>query len=114
MNPNPNPEERNRIITDVFKNSKLNPDNQRKPSMEELTLTKAQATINEVITICKQVIDADPVSKAAGFDRKAMGSLVMKLLMERFDKWSKDELFFLCTVLHTGLLMERLEELDNG
>jgi len=101
MNPNnnPSPEERQRIVSDIVAKA-FTP---KPPTEDERILGKAIAATRR---IRDQYM---PVVAAHGFpDKKLHGMMIGKAFLEEFHTWPKDELGYLCCVIHTDALIEKM------
>ncbi len=96
---NPSPEERQRIVNDVLHKAfpqKAVPEDQR-------IVAKAMDATRRIRT---QFL---PVITEHGFpDKKVHGMMIGRAFLEEFNQWPKDELVYLCAVIHMDTLLEKL------
>ncbi len=93
------PEERQRIVSDVV--SKAFP---QKAQSED------QRIIGRAIAATRRIRDEFiPVIAAHGFpDKKHHGLMIGKAFLEEFHTWDKADLIYLCCVIHTDALLEKM------
>lgn len=101
------PEGSRRFAEDVLrglikrKTSRLTP--------EDKLMIKAK----HVTTVMRQHLQ--PILKAGGgFDKDALRATICTLYLQSFDKFSKDELVSLCTILHTEIMLEDIDSNPSG
>lgn len=98
---NPTPEERRRITDDII--AKAFP-------TKAAPQTEDQRIIGKATAATKRIRDQFmPAIAAHGFpDRKVHGLAIGKAFLEEFHSWDKADLVYLCCVIHTDTLLEKL------
>ena len=95
----PTPEERSRIVNDIV----LKAFKPEEPTEDERIIGRAVAATER---IRDQFL---PMINAHGYpDRKVHGLAIGRAFLEEFNQWPKEELIYLCCVIHTDTLLERL------
>jgi len=99
-------ESRDRMIKDAiakhFGPPKLRPEEQVMQDAKDMTKNIFQNHIN-------------PILKAGGgFDRDALGAMITSLYIQGFEQFTKEELMFICVVLHTEIAMEIVDASPTG
>jgi len=96
---NPTPEERQRIVSDIVGKAFV-----PKPQSED------ERIIGKAVAATRRIREEHlPAIVAHGFpDRKVHGLAIGKSFLEEFSSWPKDELVYLCCVIHTDTLLEKL------
>lgn len=81
---------------------------------ENEILARCKTLMTQVYSLAMQVVNT---AAEAGhpFDPVGCSKLIEKLLLDNLNTWNKDELLFLSTLIHTGVLMEQIQEqVDQG
>ncbi len=100
MSTNPSPEERQRIVESVMASAGMTPKE----------VTDDQRIMRKAMEATRRIRDQFlPTILAHGFpDKKAHGLAIGRAFLEEFHSWPKDELVYLCCVIHTDVLLEKL------
>lgn len=98
--PNPTPEERNRIVNDII----------GKAFPQKNVVSEDQRIIGKAVAATRRIREEHlPAVQAHGFpDKKVHGLAIGRSFLEEFNTWPKDELVYLCAVIHTDTLLEKL------
>ena len=96
----PTPEERKRIVDDVMAQA----------GMVVPAETEDQKIMRRAMEATKRIREQFlPVIVADGFpNRKKHGLAIGRAFMEEFHSWPKDELVYLCCVIHMEALLEKM------
>jgi hypothetical protein len=96
---NPSPEERQRIVSSVVAKA-----------FTPKTPTEDERIIGKAVAATRRIRDEfAPQIAAHGFpDKKKFGLVIGRAFLEEFHSWPKDELTYLCCVIHTDALLEKL------
>lgn len=96
----PSPEERSRITQDII----------NKAYPQKNVVSEDQRIIGKAVAATRRIRDLHlPAVQAHGYpDKKVHGLAIGRSFLEEFNQWPKDELVYLCTVIHTDSLLEKL------
>ncbi len=100
MNNEPNPEERKRIVDSVMANA----------GMVMPQETEDQKIMRKAMEATKRIRDQFlPIIVADGYpSRKKHGLAIGKAFLEEFHSWPKEDLVYLCCVIHMDALLEKM------
>jgi hypothetical protein len=95
----PTPEQRQQIVNNIV--HKAFPE--KKVSEDERIISRAMAATRRIRD------EFAPMVAAHGYpDKRIHGMNIGRAFLEEFNQWPKDELVYLCAVIHTDTLLERL------
>lgn len=99
---NPSPDFRRNVVNGTLKHFAA----KHAAAPEHIVVAKAKSLSKQITDLTNDVLKAD-VGK---YNEHAMTQLVEKLYMEGFNTFSKEELVFITTLLHTDLVIEKIKE----
>lgn len=96
---NPSPEERQRIVNDIVGKA-----------FKPKPVTEDQRIMEKAMAAVKRIHEEHaPMIAQHGFpNRKLHGMAIGRSFLEEFHQWSKEDLVYLCCVIHTDALLEKL------
>ena len=103
-----NPEKRRDIVNGALRRKFGNP---AQPTDEEKILLRAKSVTIFVSGRVEELLRA--LQTPSQYDEKATADLMTSLFIDAFKTWGKDELLYLCCVLHVSPMMEAVTEKVN-
>lgn len=111
-NGEPNPDQRARMVDDALASMKHKFKPINKTVAEDIML-RAKVVTQTVAKTCREFTDPARKAGIVTHDTKLLSALISKEYAELFSQWSKDELLFLITLIHTEQAIEQISGETN-
>lgn len=89
----------------IFANAKFAQQFKREHELVE----RSKKIMERVHSVVMEVVNTD-AARGGKFDPRAANNLIEKMIIEQFKSWDKDELLFIATLIHTGIILEKVQE----
>lgn len=80
---------------------------------ENELIARAKFTMDKIFSTVMEVVNAD-AERGGAYDPNAASRLIEKMLVDSLNLWDKDELLFLCALIHTAVLLEKVQDVVSS